>query len=71
MKDENLIFWIQNWYNQYCDEEWEHNEHFIIRNIDNPGWRVTINLEGTHCEGRIFKNIEIEENLKELVVLVI
>ena len=58
----NLIEWLQNWYEKYCDGDWEHDEHFVIRNIDNPGWRVTINLVGTNCENKPFTNIEIENS---------
>ncbi len=60
--NQDLIHWMQEWYLQYCDEDWEHNEHFIVRNIDNPGWCVTINLEGTHCEGKTFNSIEVEKS---------
>ena len=63
--EKQLITWIQTWYQQYCDGDWEHDEHFIIRNIDNPGWRITINLAGTHCEGETFNNIEKENTENE------
>lgn len=39
-----LISWIQSWYKQYCNGDWEHNENIAIYTIDNPGWRVTIDL---------------------------
>ena len=55
-----LISGLQNWYHQYCDGDWEHNENINIHTIDNPGWRVTIDLEGTHCENKPFNNIERE-----------
>lgn len=62
-KQLKLISDLQNWYFQYCDGDWEHNETINIHTIDNPGWRVTIDLEGTDCENE-FKNIknEISEN---------
>lgn len=55
---------FQSWYHQYCDGDWEHNETIRISTIDNPGWRVTIDLEGTHCENETFQAIEneIDEN---------
>lgn len=55
-----LLSELQNWYCQYCDGDWEHNENINIHTIDNPGWRVTIDLEGTHCENKSFKKIEKE-----------
>jgi len=59
---QDILLWIQNWYYQYCNGDWEHNENINIRTIDNPGWRVTIDLEGTNCENRVFRNIEKEES---------
>lgn len=64
-RDTNLINWIQDWYYQYCNGDWEHNEHFSIRNIDNPGWRVSINLEDTHCEGEKFESIDVEKDTND------
>lgn len=55
-----LLSSLQNWYQQYCNGDWEHNENINIHTIDNPGWRVTISLEGTDCENKPFINIEHE-----------
>jgi hypothetical protein len=54
------ILALQNWYQQYCDGDWEHNTTINIHTIDNPGWRVTIDLEGTHCENQPFEDITKE-----------
>lgn len=59
-KHEDTMEWLQKWYQQYCDGDWEHDEHFHIRNIDNPGWRVTINVAGTCCEDQLFESIRRE-----------
>lgn len=32
-----LLTSLQNWYTQYCDGDWEHNEIINIHTIDNPG----------------------------------
>ena len=29
---------------------------------DNPGWYITINLEGTECEGKAFKDKIVERS---------
>ena len=42
--------------------DWEHNENVVIRTIDNPGWRVTINFEGTSCENKEFQTKKIENS---------
>ncbi len=39
-------------------------ENIRIHTIDNPGWRLTIDLEGTNCENSFFQDVEkgISEN---------
>lgn len=58
----NLLKWIQNWYYQFCDGDWEHDERFVIENIDNPGWLVSFNLEGTDCEGKEFEGVRVDKS---------
>lgn len=35
------------WYNQHCNGDWEHDFGFAIETLDNPGWAITIDTEGT------------------------
>jgi hypothetical protein len=63
--EESLLKWLQGWYHQYCDGDWEHDERFIIETIDNPGWMVSINVEGTDCEGEDFEGIKIERSAQD------
>ena len=58
--EQDPFSWLQIWYHQYCDGDWEHNQVINIYTIDNPGWRLTIDLEGTHCENKFFECLEIE-----------
>lgn len=41
---------IQEWYVGQCDGEWEHQHGISIDTLDNPGWSVSIDLEGTNLE---------------------
>jgi hypothetical protein len=50
MKESSLLAWLQNWYSTQCDGDWEHGFGIKILSIDNPGWSVEINLEGTIVE---------------------
>ena len=45
---------LQAWYAAQCDGDWEHQHGLNIGTLDNPGWRVTIDLAGTPLEGRPF-----------------
>lgn len=42
---ENIVLFLQEWYQSKCDGTWEHAYGFDISNIDNPGWAVSINGE--------------------------
>lgn len=55
-----ILQWIQQWYKQQCDGDWEHSNGIKIESLDNPGWQIKIDLEGTVLEGD-----EIEYNLVE------
>jgi hypothetical protein len=35
------------WYRSQCDGEWEHRWGVKIGTLDNPGWTVEIDLQGT------------------------
>ncbi len=45
--DTNLLTRLQNWYLINCDGDWEHGYGVSIETLDNPGWKVKINLDDT------------------------
>ena len=48
---------LQRWYAAQCDGEWEHQQGVQISTLDNPGWRVIIDLKGTNLAGATFTEI--------------
>jgi hypothetical protein len=46
------VAFLEDWYAQQCDADWEHEFGIKIDTLDNPGWRIEINLEGTSWQGR-------------------
>jgi hypothetical protein len=46
-----MLDWLQRWYKDHCDGDWEHEYGVLIQNIDNPGWMVTIDLSYTELSG--------------------
>jgi hypothetical protein len=62
----NILKWIQNWYLQNCDEDWEHCYGVNISTLDNPGWMVDIDLTNTSLENKEFRIVDIERNAKEI-----
>ncbi len=57
---ENNFEWLQKWYKSQCDGDWEHEYGIKIETVDNPGWYVVINLQGTECEGVPFSSVQFE-----------
>jgi hypothetical protein len=59
MDDTSLdnLAWLTRWYATECNGDWEHQSSIRITTIDNPGWRVTINLYGTLLEDVPFSPI--------------
>jgi hypothetical protein len=49
---------LQRWYDAQCDGDWEHEFGVRIATLDNPGWSVDIDLEGTPLETRPFAEIK-------------
>jgi hypothetical protein len=49
--DGNAFEFLQEWYSGQCDGDWEHQYGVEIGTIDNPGWRVRVDLQGTALDG--------------------
>jgi hypothetical protein len=44
---------LQDWYARHCDGDWEHDARVRLSTLDNPGWRLWVNLEDTELSGRL------------------
>lgn len=58
----NTLKWLQNWYLENCNGDWEHSYGVKIDTVDNPGWSVEIDLTDTYLEDVPFESIEEERN---------
>jgi len=54
--------WLEKWYFSKCDGDWEHFNGIHITTLDNPGWKIVINLSDTGLENKNFENMKIENN---------
>lgn len=45
-----MINWIQNWFKEQCDGNWEHDYSIKIETLDNPSWHVAINFSYTDLD---------------------
>lgn len=53
----NSLEWLQSWYAAQCNDTWEHDHGITIGTLDNPGWHVRIDVEGTPLEGRSMEEV--------------
>jgi hypothetical protein len=61
MSQFDLIAILSEWYVEQCDGEWEHGAGISITTIDNPGWRLKINLRETAWQDAIFEKIALDK----------
>jgi hypothetical protein len=59
-KDDGLLSWLQRWYASQVNGEWEHVYGVSISTLDNPGWRLKIDLKDTELERGRFERVELE-----------
>ncbi|QPB83510.1 rhodanese-related sulfurtransferase [Pseudoalteromonas rubra] len=50
---------LQAWYQAQCNEDWEHQFGVKISTLDNPGWKLEIDLEGTELEKAQFDELKV------------
>jgi len=46
----DTLLLLQAWYSRQCNGRWEHEWGIEIGTLDNPGWRVKIDLADTSLE---------------------
>ncbi len=54
------MLWLQRWYRAQCNGDWEHSSGVHIGTLDNPGWKLEVNIEDTELEGRPFVPVVLE-----------
>lgn len=53
----NELIELQEWLASQCNGQREHESGIDISTIDNPGWRVSIDLNDTELEEFTFGNL--------------
>jgi len=57
----DILKWLERWYTDNCNGNWEHSYGITIETLDNPGWDIKIDLKDTVLEK---EKIEYEFNKK-------
>ncbi len=68
-KDEYEFLWLLNWYEYQCHINKEDLDIITLHTLDNPGWRLTINLENNSLKDKIFNEVKIDRTDTKLVIL--
>lgn len=53
---------LEDWFLSTCNGDWEHDWGAQIHTLDNPGWSLKVNLEGTELEERTFHEIKVDRD---------
>ena len=59
-----ILEWIQDWFKDNCDGDWERSGTIQITSTDNPGWEVEIDISKTSVANLTLDRI-LNENGKE------
>ncbi|WP_194844933.1 immunity 53 family protein [Candidatus Rhabdochlamydia porcellionis] len=65
--EEDDFLWLQQWYQSYCNGDWEHTYGVCLKNTANPGWSLTINVEDTDLEYANFQQIKIDQSEQDWI----
>jgi hypothetical protein len=59
---ESGISLLERWYGDRCNGDWEHQWGVKLESQDNPGWRLTIDLNETRAAGRTLERTRIQRS---------
>ncbi|HYX67946.1 MAG TPA: immunity 53 family protein [Terriglobales bacterium] len=51
---------LERWYSSQCNGEWERSYGVKVNTLDNPGWRVEIDLRDTKKQDAALQTVKIE-----------
>lgn len=66
---QDALTWLQGWYAAHVDGDWEHQSGITIETLDNPGWRIRIDLAHTELESVPFERFELHRSEHDWLVL--
>src|SRR5688572_6346767 len=59
---DNELTWLQQWFAEHCDGDWEHGEGIRIETLDNPGWKAVIDIADTELDHIEVDIVEVERS---------
>ena len=65
--ENDLLTWLQDWYDAQAKDGWEHRYGIRISTLDNPGWSVTVDLQETPLADRPFETVNLDRGERDWV----
>ncbi len=62
------VEFLQTWYRAQSNGLWERSHGITIESLNNPGWLVTIDLDGTALENRTMPAVARETSQRDWMV---
>lgn len=62
------VEFLQAWYQAQSNGHWERSHGITIESLDNPGWLVVIDLEGTPLANRAMPAVRRETSTRDWLV---
>jgi hypothetical protein len=56
------LLWLTQWISSHFDGEWEHEHGVTLESVDNPGWMLRIDLDGTGVNPAHFKPVALQRS---------
>ncbi|MFN4241849.1 MAG: immunity 53 family protein [Tepidisphaerales bacterium] len=61
------LSWLMRWFGGRCDGAWESECGITIETVDNPGWMVRIDLDGTGLDPSSFRPVAVQRTESDWV----
>lgn len=68
---DEIISWIEKWPLENSNQKVNGESNFLIRTLDNPGWKVFVNLKGTELENKPFSIIRINRSEDDWIYCIV
>src|ERR1700730_2305746 len=59
---------LERWYTKQCNGDWEHQYGVKIESVDNPGWRVEIDLAETAWQDVTFAELRVRREKRDWIM---
>ena len=56
------------WYERQCVGEWHEDHGVKIDTLDNPGWSMKVDLEGTALQDKDFEEVRMERSDRDWLI---